>query len=76
MQEFRAERKSQSARLLGMDTQWARNAMTGRREGLRYESLDRVMRWCAVAPEQEADCWQRVRVMEITALKVLNGRGR
>ena len=61
---------------MAMQTQWRRNAMTGRREGLIYEALDRVMRWCGVAPEAEADCFSRVGVMERTALGVWAGRGR
>lgn len=50
-----------------MATQWWVSP-SGRPMGLRYESLDRVMTWCGVPPDEQAHVWADVQTMELAQL--------
>lgn len=56
---------------LAMDTQWTRSPMTGRIEGMRYESMQSIFRFCEVRRRHQAAVFFGLRVMEHAALECL-----
>ncbi len=57
---------------LAMQTQWERNAMTGRYTGMRYVSLPVVMRYARVHKSARAQVFDDIRIMESAVLEYLN----
>lgn len=62
---------------VGMETQWACVATAKRMLaiGLRYESLREMWQACGVKRKRRAEVMRGLRVMELAALPLLNGRG-
>lgn len=62
---------------VGMETQWNVVATAKRLMaiGLRYEALREIWQVCGVKPKRRAEVMRGLRVMELAALPLLNGRG-
>ncbi len=58
---------------LVLASQWRRDPMTGRLEGLNYPSVESAMRMMKI--ESTAEVFHGVRVMEFAAMRVLNKAG-
>jgi hypothetical protein len=57
-----------------MSTQWSKSGFSGRLEGLRYDALPVVMRYCGIPPSERSAVFFGVRLMERATMEVINGQ--